>query len=167
MILYRAMNAKELAAYNDGQTVRPTAEALRSNNSWLSHTVTFFGTANNALHWAVPPVLPTGHVVIAAFEVVDAAVQEGWGIYPDFDAPFSIADMLDGLIYGHCTEHALLKVREYGLPWYSDKQLKMIDGMWIKWSDKYSSRFVNGKAKLDVKNNYDDIIERLVKGNES
>lgn len=167
MILYRAMNGAELAAYKDGQTVRPTAAALHSNNSWLRHTVTFFGTANNALHWAVPPVLPTGHVVIAAFEVVDADVQEGWGIYPDFDAPFSIADMLDGLIYGHCAERALVKVREYGLPWYSDKQLKMIDVLWIKWSDKYSSRFFNGKAKLEVKNNYDDIIERLVKKNES
>lgn len=167
MILYRAMNGAELAAYKDGQTVRPTAAALHSNNSWLRHTVTFFGTANNALHWAVPPVLPTGHVVIAAFEVVDADVQEGWGIYPDFDAPFSIADMLDGLIYGHCAEWALVKVREYGLPWYSDKQLKMIDVLWIKWSDKYSSRFFNGKAKLEVKNNYDDIIERLVKKNES
>ena len=157
MILYRAMNAAELAAYNDGQTIRPTAEALRSNNSWLSHTVTFFGTANNALHWAMPPVLPTGHAAIIAFEVVDADVQEGWGIYPDFDAPFSIADMLDGLIYGHCAERAVVKVRE------SDKHLKMIDGMWIKWSDKYSSQFVNGKGTLDVKNSYDDIIERLVR----
>ena len=55
---------------------------------------------------------------------------------------------------------------EYGLPWYSDKHLKMIDGMWIKWSDKYSSQFVNGRGTLDVKNSYDDIIERLVKGNE-
>lgn len=167
MILYRAMNAAELAAYNAGQTIRPTATALHSNNSWLSHMVTFFGTANNAMHWATPPVLATGHDVIVAFEVVDADVQEGWGIYPDFDAPFSIADMLDGLIYGRCVERALVKAREYGLPWYSDKQLKMIDGMWIKWSDKYSIRFVNGKGTLDVKSSYDDIIERLVKKNES
>lgn len=53
MILYRAMSWLELAKYLFNIKLSPLP-SLPSKNSWKKNVLCFFGTANNAVHWAAP-----------------------------------------------------------------------------------------------------------------
>lgn len=159
MILYRAIGAYEMALFTLHETIAPSMESIFAKNSWNTALVTFFGTANNALHWANPG----NHDFVVALEIDSERVKAGWGIYPDFDEQISIAEMLEGMMKGKVPEHTLLKVREYGVPFYNDQEARFVDCMTIDWEDKYKSCFPRQRVSLVVKNNYDDVIERLVK----
>lgn len=164
MILYRAMSAGELALFEHHKTIEPSMESVYCKNSWDTALVTFFGTANNALHWANCDK----HDIVAAFKTNPELVKAGWGIYPDWTAEIDVLELLNGIATGKYVERNLLKVREYGVPFYNSEEAFLLNCMVIDWDNKYESTFLLrrigfGGVKLEVKDNYDDIIERLVR----
>lgn len=80
MLLWRAMNHQELYAFERGEVIKPKHDAAKQVNSWEEPVVCFFGTCNNALHWASPLY---GHQYVVGFEVSPLAVTAGWGSYAD------------------------------------------------------------------------------------
>lgn len=158
MILYRAMSIRELRSFKQHKTIKPSMESVRCKNSWDMALVTFFGTANNALHWATRGE----HDIVVAFRINHKLVKEGWGIYPDLDS-VKISKEKTGMFLVECNS---LKVREYGIPCYNDREARIANCMIIHWEDKQKSRFALpsldfDKVELEVKSNYDDILERL------
>ena len=162
MIFYRAMSTRELSLFEHHKTIYPTNRSVTCSNSWNTAMVTFFGTANNALHWA----RKDRHDVIAAFRINPKLVKAGWGVYPDWAAEIDVLELLNGIVTGNYVERNLLKVREYGVPFYNDQEAYLLNCMVIDRENKYESNFPLhsvgfGGVKLEGKDNYDDIIERV------
>lgn len=90
MILYRAMSWLELLKYLSGITIYPVGN-IPSKNAWKGKKVLcFFGTANNAVHWAAPGT----HDVIVKVDIPEHRLHKGWGIYPDLTQQVSVPDMM-------------------------------------------------------------------------
>ena len=149
MLLWRVMSYDELANYKQGKTLKPhhAAVTMRSKNSWEKSCFCFFGTANNAVHWAS---IFVKHEVLVCFEVDQKEVTAGWGQYPNLEAinSYRFDDILR------------LKVREYALDTYSQETAKLVKeiGIGYKWITNNPAELTK-LVGVDVLPTYDDIIK--------
>lgn len=149
MLLWRVMSYKELTRYKRGKIVRPHHTAKYNKNSWNKPALCFFGTANNAVHWASPFAQ---HEVLVCFEIDQQDVKAGWGQYPNLEAiqSYKLSDAMR------------LTVREYALETYSQETAKLVKeiGVDYKW-------ITNNPAELTklmgvkILPSYDDTIKLL------
>lgn len=156
MILYRAMSWLELSKYLSGITIYPVAN-IPSKNAWKGKKVLcFFGTANNAVHWAAPGM----HDVIVKVDIPEHRLRKGWGIYPDLVAQrTSIQGMLTAILTGDEKQWPYVKVKEYAVTYYDKASAFFLDYAEIDWRNPYKvNAFKNGK-KIKVLPGYDDLIK--------
>ncbi len=156
MILYRAMSWLELSKYLSGITIYPVAN-IPSKNAWKGKKVLcFFGTANNAVHWAAPGT----HDVIVKVDIPERRLRKGWGIYPDLVAQrTSIQGMLTAILAGDEKQWPYVKVKEYAVTYYDKASAFFLDYAEIDWRNPYKvNAFKNGQ-KIKVFPGYDDLIK--------
>lgn len=156
MILYRAMSWLELSKYLSGITIYPVAN-IPPKNAWKGKKVLcFFGTANNAVHWAAPGT----HDVIVKVDIPERRLRKGWGIYPDLVAQrTSIQGMLTAILAGDEKQWPYVKVKEYAVTYYDKASAFFLDYAEIDWRNPYKvNAFKNGK-KIKVLPGYDDLIK--------
>lgn len=143
MILYRAMSWLELSKYLSGITIYPVAN-IPSKNAWKGKKVLcFFGTANNAVHWAAPGT----HDVIVKVDIPERRLRKGWGIYPDLVAQrTSIQGMLTAILAGDEKQWPYVKVKEYAVTYYDKASAFFLDYAEIDWRNPYKvNAFKNGQ----------------------
>ncbi len=155
MILYRAMSWLELSKYLSDITIRPEP-SLPSKNSWKKNVLCFFGTANNAVHWAAPGT----HDVIVKVDIPEHRLRKGWGIYPDLVAQrTSIQVMLTAILAGDEKQWPYVNVKEYAVTYYDKASAFFLDYAEIDWRNPYKvNSFKNGQ-KIKVLPGYDDLIK--------
>lgn len=155
MILYRAMSWLELSKYLSDITIRP-APSLPSKNTWKRSVLCFFGTANNAVHWAAPGI----HDVIVKVDIPEHRLRKGWCIYPDLVAQrTSIQGMLKAILAGEEKQWPYVKVKEYAVAYYDKASALFMDYAEIDWRNPYKvNAFKNGQ-KIKVLPGYDDLIK--------
>lgn len=155
MILYRAMSWLELSKYLSGITIYPVAN-IPSKNAWKGKKVLcFFGTANNAVHWAAPGT----HDVIVKVDIPECRLHKGWGIYPDLTQQVSVPDMMKAILTGRPHPCPCLKVKEYAVTYYDKASAFFLDYAEIDWRNPYKvNAFKNGK-KIKILPGYDDLIK--------
>ena len=154
MILYRAMSWQELSKYLSDITIRPLP-GLPSKNTWKKNVLCFFGTANNAVHWAAPGT----HDVIVKVDIPEHRLHKGWGIYPDLTQQVSVPDMLTAILTGRPHPCPCLKVKEYAVTYYDKASAFFLDYAEIDWRNPYKvNTFKNGQ-KIKVLPGYDDLIK--------
>lgn len=149
MLLWRVMSYDELVRYKRGEIVRPhyANTIMRSKNNWKKAVVCFFGTANNAVHWAS---FFARHEVLVCFEIDQQDVESGWGQYPNLEA-----------INKHRFDDILrLKVREYAVEAYSQRTAKLVKeiGISYKWITNNPAELTKMMG-VEVLPTYDDIIK--------
>lgn len=154
MILYRAMSWLELSKYLSDITIHPVP-GLPSKNSWKKNVLCFFGTANNAVHWAAIGT----HDVIVKVDIPEHRLHKGWGIYPDLTQQASIQDMMAAILTGRPHPCPCLKVAEYAVTYYDKANAIFLDYAEIDWRNPYKvNAFKNGQ-KIKVLPGYDDLIK--------
>lgn len=155
MILYRAMSWMELAKYLFNIKISPLP-GLSSKNSWKKNVLCFFGTANNAVHWAAPGT----HDVIVKVNIPEHRLRKGWGIYPDLVAQrTSIQGMLTAILAGDEKQWPYVKVKEYAVTYYDKDSAFFLNYAEIDWRNPYKvNAFKNGQ-KIKVFPGYDDLIK--------
>ena len=144
MLLWRAMSLQELCAFQRGEIIKPKNDVTKQVNSWEEPVLCFFGTCNNALHWASPIY---GHQCVVGFEVSPLAVTAGWGRYPNLS-------MLDEKEIGR------VFVKEYAVKAYSKAIAKCVkqicfDQVWFVKDYKGIAKAAN----VDVYDSYDDLCD--------
>ena len=154
MILYRAMSRLELAKYLCNIKISPLL-GLPSKNSWKKNVLCFFGTANNAVHWAAPGT----HDVIVKVDIPEHRLHKGWGIYPDLAQQVSVPDMMKAILSGRPHPCPCLKVAEYAVTYYDKASAFFLDYAEIDWRNPYKvNSFKNGQ-KIKVLPGYNDLIK--------
>lgn len=155
MILYRAMSWLELSKYLSDITIRPVP-SLPSKNTWKRNVLCFFGTANNAVHWAAPGI----HDVIVKVDIPEHRLRKGWGIYPDLVAQrTSIQGMLTAILAGEEKQWPCLKVAEYAVNYYDKASAFFLDYAEIDWRNPYKVNTFKKGQKIKVLPGYDDLIK--------
>lgn len=115
----------------------------------------FFGTANNAVHWAAPGT----HDVIVKVDIPECRLHKGWGIYPDLTQQVSVPDMMKAILTGRPHPCPCLKVKEYAVTYYDKASAFFLDYAEIDWRNPYKvNAFKNGQ-KIKVLPGYDDLIK--------
>ena len=142
MLLWRAMNHQELCAFERGEVINPKHDATKQVNSWEEPVVCFFGTCNNALHWASPLY---GHQYVVEFEVSPLAITAGWGSYADLS---TLDEKEIGRVF----------VKEYAVRTYSKAIAKCVKKIYLgsEWLKK-DYKGIAREAEVDVYDSYDDL----------
>lgn len=124
MLLWRAMSADEFAAFERGEKIRAFKMSTAGRvNTWKGKPrICFFGTANNAIHWASPLY---GHDYVVGLEFPAGTFETGCGRYKDF----STDDMFDNVC---------VMVKEYAVKSYSQRTARFVRKIDIedKWKCK-------------------------------
>lgn len=146
MLLWRAMCSDELAAFERGEKIRACKKSTAGRaNTWKGKPrICFFGTANNAVHWAS---LLYRHDYVVCFDFPPGTFETGCGRYKDF----STGDMFDNVC---------VMVKEYAVKSYSQKTARFVKKLDIE--NKWRCRNYEELQKLldiPLSKSYDDLAK--------